>query len=68
MSWTQTQLDALKSAYAQGITSVSHNGKTVTYASLESLYRAIKTLEAEVNPTPATTRPNMRKIRFGEAT
>ena len=68
MSWTQTQLDALKAAYAQGITSVSHNGKTVTYASLESLFRAIRNLEAEVNPVTTSARPNMRKVRFGEAT
>lgn len=68
MTWTQTQLDALKVAYAQGVTSVSHNGKTVNYASMAELWRAIQNLEREVNPTPATTRPNMRKIRFGEAT
>lgn len=66
MSWTQAQIDALKDAYARGVTSVSHNGKTVTYASLESMLRAIRQMELEVNPQTTTNRPNTRKIRFGE--
>lgn len=66
MAWTQAQIDALKDAYARGVTSVSHNGKTVTYASLESLLHAIRTMEVEVNPTSTSNRPNTRKIRFGE--
>ncbi len=66
MSFTQAQIDAMKSAYAQGIASVTHNGKTVTYASLSALWQAIKNMEAEVSPPSKTTRPNLRKIRFRE--
>ena len=32
-SFTQAQLTALETAYASGARSVSHNGKTITYAS-----------------------------------
>lgn len=68
MSFTQAQIDAMKAAYAQGIASVTHNGKTVTYASLQALWQAIKNMEAEVNPVSTTNRPNMRRVRFREIT
>jgi len=31
VAFTQTQIDAIDAALAAGVTSVSHNGKTVTY-------------------------------------
>lgn len=68
MGFSQAQIDAMKNAYAQGIASVTHNGKTVTYASLAALWQAIKNMENEVSPPNTTQRPNLRKIRFREIT
>lgn len=68
MAFTQAQIDALRAAYAQGITSVSHNGKTVSYASMAEMWRAIQNMEREVNPPSLSNRPNTRRVRFGEVT
>lgn len=36
-SWTQPQLDALESAIARGVTSVTYDGKKVEYRSLAEM-------------------------------
>lgn len=41
MAVTQTQLDAMVAAYASGTASVSYDGRTVTYRSLDALLAAI---------------------------
>lgn len=48
MSWTQSELDALKSAYAAGTLSVSYDGKSVTYGSESDLIKRIRTIEKEL--------------------
>lgn len=40
MNFTQTQLDAIEAAIASGTTSVSYEGKSVTYRSMDDLLRA----------------------------
>ncbi len=45
VAFTQSQLDALRDAYARGVLSVSHAGKTVTYRSLDDMERIIVTIE-----------------------
>lgn len=65
MAWTQAELDALRSAYAAGVTTVSAMGRTVTYASGEDIARRIREIEAEINPPPTGTRPAVRSIRYG---
>lgn len=57
MAWTQTELDALKAAYAAGTTRVSYEGKTVEYDSQAGLLARIRTIEAEVQATSGTPRP-----------
>ncbi len=42
MAWTQSELDALKAAYAQGVTRVSYENKTVEYASGSDLLARIQ--------------------------
>lgn len=37
MAWTQTQLDALEAAIAQGTTKVKYSDKEVTYRSLDEM-------------------------------
>ncbi|HMU16199.1 MAG TPA: hypothetical protein PKC95_02020 [Thauera aminoaromatica] len=48
MSYTTTQLDALKRALATGERRVSFGDKTVEYRSIEELQAAIRTVEAEI--------------------
>lgn len=54
MSFTQTQLDALREAYASGVTEVSYDGKTVKYRTLAELAQVIATVEASLGlPVPS---------------
>lgn len=39
MAFTQAQLDAIEEAIASGATSVSYEGKTVSYQSLDQMLR-----------------------------
>lgn len=48
MSFTQTQLDALRAAAAKGIRTVKTDGHEVTYASVDEMLRLIKVMEAQV--------------------
>ena len=48
MSYTTTQLDALKRALATGERRVGFGDKTVEYRSVEELQAAIRTVEAEI--------------------
>ena len=56
MIYTQTQLDALRAAYASGMTEVSYDGRQVKYRSLGQLARAIATLERALGARPAASR------------
>jgi len=48
VSYTTTQLEALKKALATGERRVSFGDKTVEYRSIEELQAAIRTVEAEI--------------------
>lgn len=48
MTYTTTQLEALKRALASGERRVSFGDKTVEYRSVEELQAAIRTVEAEI--------------------
>lgn len=52
---TQTQLDAIKSAYYKGVQEVSYNGRTVKYRSLAEMKRIIDELERELGTGKANT-------------
>lgn len=57
MSWTQAELDALKRAYARGVTRVTYEGKTVEYASTDDLAKRIARIEREVSSSQGRARP-----------
>ena len=40
MAFTQSDLDAIDAAIASGELTVSHNGRTVTYRSMDDLFKA----------------------------
>ncbi len=44
----QAQLDALRRAYRSGAHSVSYDGKSITYRSLDEMRAAIASIEAEL--------------------
>lgn len=46
--FTQAQLDAIKRAYASGVTEVSYNGNTTKYRSLNEMRQIIATIEADL--------------------
>lgn len=48
MAYTQTQLDALENAYAQGATKVKWPGGEVEYRSLEEMQRIIREIRTEL--------------------
>jgi hypothetical protein len=45
----QTQLNALRNAYASGVTSCQYDGKSVSYRSLDEMRAAIAALENQLN-------------------
>lgn len=67
MAFSQTELDALKSAYAQGYLQVSFNGRTVTYGSADDLWKRIRAIEAEINSTSTThLKPRYQRAVFDD--
>ena len=65
MAWTQAQIDNMRDLIAQGITTVSVNGRTVSYASIADMQKALAAMEAEVNRPSVTRRPVVRRIQYG---
>jgi len=47
--WTETELAALRRAYASGTLRVSYDGKTVEYGTAEDLLGRIRTIERAMN-------------------
>lgn len=64
MAFTQTELDALKRAYAAGTLSISYDGKTVTYGNAADLLSRIRVIEAEIAATGGAARPVARFATF----
>lgn len=64
MPWTQSELDALKTAYASGTTRVTFEGRTVEYDTGAALLARIRTMEAEVLAVPGRPRHNSALVRF----
>ena len=53
MSWTQTDIDALKSAIARGLRRARIGGEEVEYQSLGEMRSVLREMEAEVNGSTA---------------
>lgn len=64
MAWTQTELDALKAAYAAGTLRVSYDGRTVEYGSEADLLRRIRTIEREIATQAGTSKPTHSLASF----
>jgi len=61
VTYTSTQIDALKRALASGERRVTFGDKTIEYRSIEELRAAIRTVEAELARN--TGAPLTRQIR-----
>lgn len=57
MAFTQAQLDAIKEAFASGITRVTYDGKTTEYRSLAEMERIIARIEASLASESGKPRP-----------
>jgi hypothetical protein len=65
MPWTQTELDALKRAFAGGTLRVTYDGKTVEYGSADDLLKRIRTIETEIAANSGNPRPIAGFASFG---
>ena len=64
MAFTQTELDALKEAYAAGALRITHEGKMVEYGSEADLLRRIRTIERELAAAAGKTRSTRTRLSF----
>lgn len=63
MAYTQTQIDALKSAMASGVLTVRHGETTTTFRSLAEMQKQLSIMEADVAGT--LTRPRRTVSAYG---
>jgi len=62
MAWTQSDIDALKKAFASGATEISYsNGKKVVFRSVDEFNQLLAQMEKEVNPS---TSGRVAKVRY----
>lgn len=66
MAWTQTELDALKRAYASGTLRVRFDDKTVEYGSEADLLRRIRVIEREIRLSSGNGQPHRSLARFSK--
>jgi hypothetical protein len=64
MAFTQTELDALKKAYASGTTRVTYDGRTVEYGSADDLWKRIQNIEAEIAQVAGAARKSAGLVSF----
>lgn len=55
--FTEAQLEAIRLAYASGVTRVSYDGKTTEYRSLAEMRQIIATIEADLAARAGRQRP-----------
>jgi hypothetical protein len=65
MPWTQTELDALKRAFAGGTLRVTYDGKTVEYGSADDLLKRIRIIEIEITASSGVSRQIAGYAGFG---
>ena len=66
MTWTQSELDALKAAYASGTLRVSYDGRTVEYGSEADLIRRIRVVERGIATAAGKPRPSHSLASFSK--
>ncbi|MBP1806469.1 phage head-tail joining protein [Rubellimicrobium aerolatum] len=64
MAWTQSEIDALKSAYASGVLEVRYDGVSTRYDDGAALLARIRVIEAEIAATSGNPRPRVGFASF----
>lgn len=64
MSWTESELAALRKAYASGTLRVSFEGRSVEYGSAVDLLSRIRTIEAEMQTQSGSKLPRRSFASF----
>lgn len=67
MAFTQAQLDALEEAISAGATSVSYEGKTVSYRTLDDMLRLRTIIRKALGLSPASATTLLVKHSRGGA-
>lgn len=65
-TWTETELAALRRAYASGTLRVSYDGRSVEYGSAEDLLRRIRLIEGELAAVSGKPRPRRSFASFAK--
>ena len=65
-SWTETELQALRRAYASGTLRVSYDGRSVEYGSAEDLLRRIRLIEGELAAAIGKPKPRRSFASFAK--
>jgi len=65
MAFTSEQLAALEEAIAQGVTTVSYNGKTVTYRNLSDMIRLRDMMRKDLGLTAGNSTTILTKTGKG---
>jgi hypothetical protein len=65
-TWTETELAALRRAYAAGTLRVSYDGRSVEYGSAEDLLRRIRLIEGEMAVASGKPKPRRSFASFAK--
>lgn len=65
-TWTETELAALRRAYASGTLKVSYDGRSVEYGSAEDLLRRVRLIEGELAAATGKPRPHRSFASFAK--
>jgi hypothetical protein len=65
-TWTETEIAALRRAYASGTLRVSYDGRSVEYGSAEDLLRRIRLIEGEMAAVSGRPKPRRSFASFAK--
>lgn len=65
MAWTQSDIDALKAAMAQGVKRVRYTSGEVEYQSLADMEKLLARMEREANPEGVAPKRTVAKYLGG---
>ena len=65
-TWTETELQALRRAYASGTLRVSYDGRSVEYGSAEDLLKRIRLIEGEMAQAQGKPKPSRSFASFAK--
>ena len=64
MAWSQSELDALRSAFAAGTLRVTYDGRTVEYGDANDLLKRIRIIEREIAAEADGAKPSRSLASF----